>query len=508
MKAAQEPSGHPCSFDPELEPESAESITTVSTNAASQVKDRNPDDRGLQKGQGLPGSWALAGRVLEMNERDLQSGLKRRELGVTWQDLTVEAPGVDSATKHNFASQFNLMHNLQSFRHKPAQKKILDNSHGCVKPGEMLLVLGRPGSGCTTLLKLLANRRDGYSVQGDVSFGSMNHEEAANYRGQIVMNTEEEIFFPTLKVGDTIDFATRMKIPSQSGDLTATEYRQGMEDFLLQSMGISHTVDTKVGNEYVRGVSGGERKRVSIIECLATRGSIFCWDNSTRGLDASSALEWAKALRCMTDTYGLATIVTLYQAGNGIYDLFDKVLVLDEGQQIFYGPMKNARPFFEHQGFVCREGANVADYLTGVTVPTEREIKSGFESSFPRTAIDIRSRYESSATYKNMVQEEDYPTTARARDCTSTFQEAIAVDQHNSLRDSVFTVSLYQQVMTCIIRQYQIIRNDKATFLIKQISALVQALVAGSLFYNAAPDTTGLFIKSGLYFLPFFTTGS
>jgi ABC-type multidrug transport system ATPase subunit len=97
-------------------------------------------------------------------------------------------------------------------------------------------------------------------------------------------------------------------------------------------MGISHTADTKVGNEYVRGVSGGERKRVSIIETLATRGSIFCWDNSTRGLDASSALEWTKAIRALTNELGLASIVTLYQAGNGIYELFDKIMVLDQGQ--------------------------------------------------------------------------------------------------------------------------------------------------------------------------------
>ena len=62
------------------------------------------------------------------------------------------------------------------------------------------------------------------------------------------------------------------------------EYRKKNCDFLLRSMGIAHTHDTKVGNEFVRGVSGGERKRVSIIEMLATRASVLCWDNSTRGL--------------------------------------------------------------------------------------------------------------------------------------------------------------------------------------------------------------------------------
>lgn len=133
---------------------------------------------------------------------------------------------------------------------------------------------------------MIANHRQGYAaVEGDVFFGSMNHKEAGQYRGQIVMNTEDELFFPTLTVGQTIDFATRMKVPYNLPSNTETSAQLQVEtrDFLLRSMGIDHTYDTKVGNEYVRGVSGGERKRVSIIECLATRGSVFCWDNSTRG---------------------------------------------------------------------------------------------------------------------------------------------------------------------------------------------------------------------------------
>jgi ABC-type multidrug transport system ATPase subunit len=67
----------------------------------------------------------------------------------------------------------------------------------------------------------------------------------------------------------------------------------------------------------------------------------------------------------MTDIFGLSSILTMYQAGNGIYELFDKVLVLDQGKQIYYGPMEEARPFMEDLGFSCVEGANVADFLTG-----------------------------------------------------------------------------------------------------------------------------------------------
>jgi ABC-type multidrug transport system ATPase subunit len=113
--------------------------------------------------------------------------------------------------------------------------------------------------------------------------------DAKRYAGQIVVNKEEDIFFPSLTVRQTMDFATRLKKPFRPHDGAASQEAQRIEmrDFLLESVGIEHTVDTKVGDAFIRGVSGGERKRLSIIECLASRASIFCWDNATRGLDAS-----------------------------------------------------------------------------------------------------------------------------------------------------------------------------------------------------------------------------
>lgn len=447
--------------------------------------------------------WSLTPELKRQHDREATSGFKRRELGVTWKDLSVEVVSAEASVKENFLSQFNVLQHIIESRRKPPMRSILQGSHGCVKPGEMLLVLGRPGSGCTTLLKMLSNRRRGYrSIHGDVRFGSMTPEEADQYRGQIVMNTEEEIFFPSLTVGQTMDFATRLKLPFHLPDGVDSHetYRQEAKKFLLESMGISHTVDTKVGNEYVRGVSGGERKRVSIIECLATRGSIFCWDNSTRGLDASTAVEWAKAVRAMTDVLGLSTIVTLYQAGNGIYDLFDKVLVLDEGKQIYYGPMTQARPFMEDLGFLCREGSNVADFLSGVTVPTERRIRPGYENRFPRDTDSLIAEYQKSSIPAQML-EYDYPDTAVARERTEDFKAAIAYEKDKYLpRSSPLTTGFLHQIKTCVVRQYQILWGDKATFIAKQVATLVQALINSSLFYNAPDHSGGLFIKSGALF--------
>lgn len=416
----------------------------------------------------------------------------------------VKGIGADAAFNENAFSQFNIPLHIRESKQPAPLKTIIDNSFGCVKPGEMLLVLGRPGSGCTSLLKMLSNRRAGYAeITGDVKFGSMTDKEAGPFRGQIAMNTEEELFFPTLTVGNTMDFATRLKIPENlpEGMESREAYRKEFKDFLMRSMGIAHTNDTKVGNEYVRGVSGGERKRVSIIETLVSQASVYCWDNSTRGLDASTALEYTRAIRALTDKLGLASIVTLYQAGNGIYNLFDKVLVLEQGQQIYYGSRAQARPFMEELGFICDDSANVADFLTGVVVPTERKIREGYEARFPRTPKAIRDCYEQSELKTRMAHELGFPESEAAKVWTQEFVQATYGDKaKRNSKKSPYTVSFGQQVRACVLRQYQIIWGDKQTFFIKQGSTIVQALIAGSLFYNAPANSSGLFIKGGALF--------
>jgi ATP-binding cassette subfamily G (WHITE) protein 2 (SNQ2) len=471
---------------------------TVSGRSGFSDYEEPKDDEHISKAE----DWSLMPEVKRYAENDPATG---RKLGVTWNNLTVKGVGADAAYNENFLSQFNVAQHIKEGRNPAPLRTIIDNSSGSVRPGEMLLVLGRPGAGCSTLLKMLSNRRAGYAeVEGDINFGTMDHKEAQQYRGQIVMNTEDELFFPTLTVGRTMDFATRLKVPNNlpEGTESREQFRTEYKDFLLRSMGIGHTAQTMVGNEYVRGVSGGERKRVSIIETLATMASVYCWDNSTRGLDASTALEYTRALRALTDKNGLATIVTLYQAGNGIYDLFDKVLVLDEGKQIYYGPRAQARPFMEKLGFICDDAANVADFLTGVTVPTERKIKDGFQAQFPRTAVSIRERYEQSSIKAKMDKELNFPESSRAKEWTADFQKATHEDKAKGIpHSSPNTVGFQSQVKACIIRQYEILWGDKATFFIKQGSTLVQALISGSLFYNAPNNSSGLFIKGGALFL-------
>ncbi|KAG6355205.1 hypothetical protein INS49_004286 [Diaporthe citri] len=445
--------------------------------------------------------WHMAEEVHRRSERDEESGEKPRRLGVSRQNLTVKGTSSNATFNENVVSQFYPFH--KDGKSRPL-KTIIDNSSGCVKTGEMLLVLGRPGSGCTTLLSVLSNNRLGSEeITGNVSFGTMTAEEAKIYRGQIIMNTEEEISYPTLTFEDTINFAARNKIPHHLPP-ARQQYVQDNKDFLLRLAGISHTNHMKVGDAFTRGVSGGGRKRVSILECLTTRASVFCWDNSTRGLDASTALEWIKAMRVMTDMLGLTTIVTLYQAGNGIYEHFDIVLVLDEGKQIYYGPRQDAVPFMESLGFLRESGSNSADFLTGVTVPTERRIATGFEQSFPRTADEVLAAYDRSPIKPKMLEEcLAYPSSQEAVDNTALFRESVAHEKHNDVSaSSPVTANFPTQVWSAIIRQYQIMLGDKATLILQQAATLTQSLISASLFYAAPDNSAGLFIKGGT---PFFS---
>lgn len=144
----------------------------------------------------------------------------------------------------------------------------------------ILVVLGRPGSGCTTFLKTLANRRkEYYAVEGDVHYDSISPSELqSRYRGDVQYCPEDDIHFPTLTVEQTLQFAATTRIPHHRPTETRKEFSKRVTDVLTTVFGLRHARKTPVGDHMIRGVSGGEKKRVSIAEALATRSCIGAWD--------------------------------------------------------------------------------------------------------------------------------------------------------------------------------------------------------------------------------------
>ncbi|KAG8863780.1 hypothetical protein FRB96_007617 [Tulasnella sp. 330] len=394
---------------------------------------------------------------------------------------------------------------------KAGERYLIHDFSGVVKAGEMLLVVGRPGSGCTTFLKAVSGITQGYAgVDGEVKYGNMTQRDIKPYKSQVIFNSEDDIHFPSLLVGQTLDFALRnntprVRPPTEDGKhLTEEEYQEKERADLLRIFGLEHTIDTKVGNAYVRGVSGGERKRTSIAEVLTSHAAIQCWDNATRGLDANTALEYARIMRILADVTKNTVLVSLYQAGNQIYDQFDKVLVIAEGQTIYYGPRAEAKSYFENLGFHCRDGANVADFLTGVTVVSERIVRDDFKGKVPTAVADFARLYRESDIGHMMAAELDayLADEESIRHQTEDLQRFVqSGKEKGALMSQPQTASFVTQVRAVLRREFQIRGGDKLTFFARQGTTLLMSLTAGSLFYHQPKTTGGLFERGGVSFL-------
>lgn len=195
------------------------------------------------------------------------------------------------------------------------------------------------------------------------------------------------------------------------------------------------------------------------------------------------------------------TLVTLYQAGEQIYEVMDKVLVIDQGRCIFQGPASAAKQYFIDLGFNCPERQTTADFLTAVTDPTERQYREGFEDSAPKTAEDLERAYHQSEAYKNVLREiEQYESDLKQSEYIDAkeFEGAVRESKSKTVRKkSPYTVSFIRQVLACTQREFWLTWGDKTTLYTKFFIILSNGLIVGSLFYGQSLDTSGAFTRGG-----------
>lgn len=444
-------------------------------------------------------------------ERRTEAGSEKK-VGVVYRNLTVKGTGstasfvrtVPDAVIGTFGPDIyrNITKLFPSLRfRKPPTRTLIRDFTGCVRDGEMMLVLGRPGAGCSTFLKAITNNRESFAaVEGDISYGGIEAKRQKKmYRGEVNYNPEDDIHHASMNVWQTLTFALLNKTKKSSKEDIPV-----IANALMKIFGIGHTKYTLVGDEYIRGVSGGERKRVSIAETLASKSTVMAWDNSTRGLDASTALDYAKSLRIMTDITNRTTLVTLYQAGEGIYELMDKVLVIDEGREIYSGPAKEAKQYFIDLGFECPEQQTTADFLTAVTDPRERRFRPGFEGKAPKTPEELESAFRSSPNYQKLIDDvqdyEEYLHNTEFED-TKRFEGAVQeAKSGNVSKKSPYTVSFPRQVLNCTKREFWLLLGDTTTLWTKLFIIISNGLIIGSIYYNEPFSTAGAFTRGGACF--------
>ncbi|KAL4929759.1 ABC-2 type transporter-domain-containing protein [Aspergillus undulatus] len=434
---------------------------------------------------------------------------RQRTAGVAFKNLRVH--GFGSPTDYQ-KDVFNAILSVGGLFRKLTksglqQVQILHDFNGLVRSGEMLLVLGRPGSGCTTFLKTIAGEMNGICASDDTYMnyqGISAKDMQRHFRGEAIFNAETDVHFPQLSVGDTLTFAARARAPrTRFPGLSRTDYASHVRDVVMTMLGLRHTFNTRVGNDFVRGVSGGERKRVSIAEAILSGAPLQCWDNSTRGLDSANALEFCKNLALMSKYAGSTACVAIYQASQNAYDVFDKVTVLYEGHQIYFGRTGDAQRFFTEMGFVCPPRQTTADFLTSLTSPSERRVRPGYEDKVPRTPVEFAQRWRNSPECGLLMQEieafdQEYPIGGEA---SANFSEARRLMQSKQQRaGSPYTLSVYQQISLCLVRGFQRLRGDASLTTTALIGNFMLSLILGSVFYNLPSDTTSFYSRGVLLF--------
>ncbi|KAF2216500.1 hypothetical protein CERZMDRAFT_93790 [Cercospora zeae-maydis SCOH1-5] len=416
----------------------------------------------------------------------------RRVGGVAFQKLSVHAIGAGSNRQSTFLNQLSGV--LDALRRLLGQRRltrtqILRNLNGLANSGEMLLVLGSPWRRAIAgqLATLEFGKETYMNYQGTER--EMMHEE---FRGECIYQGEIDVHFPQLTA------------PQNSGpELVPEVFAARIKEVTLQAFDLTRTVNTQVGNDFVRGVSGGERKRVSIAEAAISGCPVQCWDNSTRGLDSATALGFVQTLRSLTELTGATALVSPYQVSEPIYNVFDLVTVLYLGQQVYFGTTANAKRYFKDLGFECLPRQTTADFITSVTNPVERRVRPGFEGKTPRNADDFAAMWQKSPDFALLTREIDefdhiYPLGGPSHERFKLARNALQSKSQRS--SSPYILSFRAQVTLCMRRGYQQLRSDAGITITSIAFNSIMALVVGSVFFNLPNDTNALYSRGALLF--------
>ncbi|KIV77469.1 hypothetical protein PV11_09259 [Exophiala sideris] len=458
-------------LDRQLTSEDREELRRIAsstiTKQNTREKDQGDADSGVSTKDPASDDFDLYKWLMAFSDDLRREGINLTKTGISIRSLNVSGNGSELEVQETFWSALTSPFRFREKFRRTKPKHILRNFDALLKEGELLVVLGRPGSGCSTFLKTICGEVHGLSISAESRIhynGITQSQMKKEFKGEILYNQEVDKHFPHLTVGQTLEFAASARTPSQRvGGMSRSEWAKHITKVIMAVFGLRHTYNTKVGNDFIRGVSGGERKRVSIAEMAIAAAPLAAWDNSTRGLDSATALEFIKALRLTVDLGWSTHAVAIYQASQAIYDLFDKAIVLYEGREIYYGSASKAKQFFEDQGWQCPPRQTTGDFLTSVTNPTERQPRLGMERVVPRTPDEFERYWRSSREYEALQKElNEYDLVYPPGGGTlSDFREKkTSVQAKHTSAKSPYRLSILMQIQLNTKRAYQRIWND------------------------------------------------
>ncbi|ETV65864.1 hypothetical protein H257_17503 [Aphanomyces astaci] len=237
-------------------------------------------------------------------------------------------------------------------------KTLIHDIRGSICRGQVLGLMGPSGSGKTTLLNALAGVSNGNTqFSGAIS---LDHEPLpANYRHLAAYVQQDDCLFPTLTVRESIEYSAFLRLPA----MLSLYAKQQLVSKVLHELHLTHVADSRIGNATaIRGISGGERRRVSIAMELVTQPQMLFLDEPTSGLDSASANSLISLLSTVAKS-GRMVILSVHQPSTKSFLKLDKVLLLAKGRIVYSGPTSTISTHFSSLGYPCPVNENIADHI-------------------------------------------------------------------------------------------------------------------------------------------------
>ncbi|KAI3997521.1 hypothetical protein MKX01_008128 [Papaver californicum] len=266
------------------------------------------------------------------------------------------------------------------------EKDILNGITGSASPGEVLALMGPSGSGKTTLLNLLSGRLIESASGGSITYNDQQYSKSLKRRIGFV--TQDDVIFPHLTVRETLTYAALLRLPKT---LTKQHKEQRAMDIICD-LGLERCQDTMIGGSFVRGISGGERKRVCIGNEILLNPSLLFLDEPTSGLDSTTALRMGRMLHEIAKA-GKTVVTTIHQPSSRLFHKFDKLILLGKGSLLYFGNASEAMVYFSSIGCTPLIAMNPAEFLVDlangnindVSVPLELKDKVPMDNSTYKT---------------------------------------------------------------------------------------------------------------------------
>ncbi|KAK4413837.1 ABC transporter G family member 36 [Sesamum alatum] len=388
---------------------------------------------------------------------------------------------------------------------KKTKLTILKDASGIIKPSRMTLLLGPPSSGKTTLLLALAGKLDPtLKTRGEITYNGHMLSEFVPQKTSAYIS-QNDVHVGEMTVKETLDFSVRCQGVGSRYDLLSELARrereagifpeaevdlfmkaiamQGVEsslftDYTLRILGLDVCRDTIVGDGMIRGISGGQKKRVTTGEMIVGPTKTLFMDEISTGLDSSTTFQIVKCLQQIVHLTESTIFMSLLQPAPETFDLFDDVILLSEGQIVYQGPREHIIEFFESCGFKCPERKGVADFLQEVTSRKDQEQYwadrskpyryipvTEFAKRFKRFHVGLRLENELSIPYDK----------SRSHKAALVFKK--------------YSIPKRQLLKVNFEKEWLLIRRNSFVYIFKTVQIFIVAIITSTLFLRTQMHT-------------------